>query len=812
MSGTIFLNRHLNQPAILSLRPPNKFCMRNLFLLIALLCIPLCLLAQKSDKGTVRGNIYDKATAQPVAFGTIQIDGASMGTTSDINGFFSISNVPAGKYELKVSYLGYLDFSVPITVVKGEILYQSVYLEESGTSLGEVVISGKKEQAKTEVQVSKLTVTPKQIRSLPSAGGQADIAQYLTVLPGVIFTGDQGGQLYIRGGSPVQNRILLDGMTIYNPFHSIGFFSVFETELIRNVDVLTGGFNSDYGGRISAIVDVKTREGNRKRLSGLVSASPFQARAMVEGPIVPLKEDGGASVSFVFAGKRSLIDQTANSLYQYVGDTSKIFGLFEQPESWKSINRSNLQDTTFAKGIPFRYNDYYGKLSLIAGNGSKLNFFGFNYTDRVNFPIADFSWQSAGGGFDFTLIPTNSNTIVSGTLTYSKYDSQIEEADRKERSSGINGFYGGLNFTNFDRNSELKYGLELTGFRTDFTFINFRNIQFTQFENTTEIAAYMRWKRKIGPLVIEPGFRLQYYQSLNNLSPEPRLGLKYNITDNLRFKAAGGLYSQNLLSTVNERDVVNLFVGFLSGPEETVYKAGTTERVDHRLQKSVHGVAGFEVDITNNFEINIEGYYKDFTQLFALNRNKLTTQDPNFVVETGSAKGIDVSLKLEAKKFYIWGAYSLGFVDRFDGDQTYPPVFDRRHNLNLVSTYLMGKKKQWEFGARWNMGSGFPFTLTQGFYTNFNYNDGITTDVLGGNGDLGIVYAGERNGGRLPYYTRLDLSIKRTIEFSKHGKLEITASCTNVYNRPNIFYFDRVRYTRVNQLPILPSLSMTVQF
>lgn len=760
--------------------------MKNCSLLFALLCLPALLLAQKSDKGTVRGTVYDKGTAQPVAYATVMVEGSSMGAATDINGFFSIANIPAGNYTLKVTYLGYLDFAAAIAVKKGEILYQTIYLEESGTNLDEIIISGRKEQAKTEVQVSKLTVTPKQIRSLPSAGGQADIAQYLTVLPGVIFTGDQGGQLYIRGGSPVQNRILLDGMTIYNPFHSIGFFSVFETEIIRNVDVLTGGFNADYGGRISAIVDVKTREGNRKRLSGLVSASPFQAKALFEGPIIPLKEEGGASVSFVLTGKQALIDQAAPKFYEYVNDTA---------------------------GIPFHYTDYYGKLSLLTGNGSKLNFFGFNYDDRVNYPITDFGWKSSGGGFDFTLIPTNSNTIVSGTLTYSKYKSHIEEADRKPRESGINGFYAGLNFTNFDRNNELKYGIELNGFRTDFSFENFRGLSFVQFENTTEIGFYVRWKRKFGPLVLEPGFRLQYYQSLNDKSPEPRLGLKYNITDNLRFKAAAGLYSQNLLSTVNERDIVNLFVGFLSGPEETIYKPGsTTDRTDHRLQKSLHGVAGFEVDVTNNFEVNLEGYYKKFTQLIALNRNKIELNDPNYVTETGDAYGLDVSLKWEARRFYIWGAYSLGFVNRNDGAQIYPPVFDRRHNLNLVSTYQLGRKKAWEFGARWNFGSGFPFTLTQGFYENFNYNEGIGTDVLGGNGDLGIVYADERNGGRLPYYHRLDISLKRTIEFSKYGKVEITASCTNVYDRKNIFYFDRVRYARVNQLPILPSLSMTVQF
>ncbi len=783
--------------------------MKNFTLLVVLALAPVLLMAQKGDKGTVRGNVYDKGSAQPIGFATVQIEGASLGSSSDINGFFSISNVPIGVYRLKVTYLGYTDYTVSITVKKGEILYQNIYLEESGTNLDEVVISGKKEQARTEVQVSKLTVTPKQIRSLPSAGGQADIAQYLTVLPGVIFTGDQGGQLYIRGGSPVQNRILLDGMTIYNPFHSIGFFSVFETELIRNVDVLTGGFNSDYGGRISAIVDVKTREGNRKRLSGLVSASPFQAKALIEGPIVPMKEEGGASVSFVLTGKQSLIDRSGQSLYSYVGDTTKILGLVEQPEIWKENNR----DTNATKGIPFRYTDIYGKLSLLAGNGSKLNLFGFNYADGVNYSVADFSWESSGGGFDFTLVPTNSNTIVSGTLTYSKYDSRIEEADRKERKSGIGGFYAGLNFTNFDRNNEFKYGLELNGFRTDFSFVNFRNLTIEQVENTTEIAVYLRWKRKIGPLVLEPGFRLQYYQSLNNVSPEPRLGLKYNISDKVRFKAAGGIYSQNLLSTVNERDIVNLFVGFLSGPEETVYKAGsTTERVDHRLQKSIHGVAGFEIDVTNNFDLNIEGYYKDFTQLLSLNRNKLLPQDPNYVVETGDAYGVDISMKLEAKRFYIWGAYSLGYVHRFDGKQEYPPVFDRRHNMNLVGTYMLGKKKQWELGARWNFGSGFPFTLTQGFYNNYNFNDGIGSNVLTGNGDLGIVYAEERNRGRLPYYHRLDLSLKYSIEFTKYAKAEITASATNAYNRANIFYFDRVRYTRVNQLPILPSLSMTVQF
>ena len=128
--------------------------------------------------------------------------------------------------------------------------------------------------------------------------------------------GDQGGQIYIRGGAPVQNKILLDGLNIFNPFHSIGFYSIFETELIKNVDVLTGGFGAEYGGRISAIVDIKTREGNKARTSGFVSGGPFMMKGLIEGPIKKFKE-GGSSVSYVFTAKKSLIDQTSKTLYSY---------------------------------------------------------------------------------------------------------------------------------------------------------------------------------------------------------------------------------------------------------------------------------------------------------------------------------------------------------------------------------------------------------------------------------------------------------------------------------------------------------------
>ena len=159
----------------------------------------------------------------------------------------------------------------------------------------------------------------------------------------------------------------------------------------------------------------------------------------------------------------------------------------------------------------------------------------------------------------------------------------------------------------------------------------------------------------------------------------------------------------------------------------------------------------------------------------------------------------------------MWAIYSLGYVNRDDGEQVYPTHFERRHNINLLVSYALGRT--WELGARWNYGSGFPFTLTQGFYGQQDILGGIDSDVLTGNPDQpGIIYSDQRNSGHLPDYHRLDMSLKKTIEFNKDLRLEIMASVTNVYNRANIFYFDRVSYSRVDQLPILPSLTVTVDF
>ena len=540
-----------------------------------------------------------------------------------------------------VTYLGYDTLRQEVEVPAGQIITRKLYLKKAAIQMKEFEVTAAKQEAQNQVRMSVTKLTPRQVQRLPAVGGQADLAQYLQVVPGVIFTGDQGGQLYVRGGSPIMNKVLLDGMVLYNPFHSIGLFSVFDNDIIRNADIYTGGFNAEYGGRVSSVMDITTRDGNKKRFSGKVSASTFAAKLGLEGPIKKQSAEGGGSSSYLINVRHSYLDQTSKSLYSYV-DTAE---------------------------LPYSFTDFYGKLSFNGANGSKFSLFGFNFHDGVRYRnVSDLSWNNWGAGTNFVLVPGGSAVLIDGTFALSDYTIALDEADLSPRSSEISSFSGDLNFKYFFKDNELRYGIEVQGFRTDFQFFNSAGQQLKQEQNTSELAAYIKYKWKLGRLILDPGLRVNYYASLSVVNLEPRMGLKVNITDDFRFKASAGRYSQNLVAANSDRDVVNLFYGFLSSPEDLpatlTTKDGTVREIKDPLQRANHYIAGFEVDITKNLTANIEGYLKDFRQVTNLNRNKIFDDTPefadkpdelkkDFIVETGQAYGADLLLKYERGRIYL---------------------------------------------------------------------------------------------------------------------------------------------------------------
>ena len=760
-----------------------------------------------AQDNTIKGFVYEEATGEPMMFTNVYLKGTTFGGSTNENGYFNINRIPDGTYTLLITSVGYDTISETFSLAKGQSINKKYYLKETSQKLETVTITADKIEARTETKTSVISVTPKTITKIPTIGGQADFAQYLQVIPGVIFTGDQGGQLYIRGGSPIQNKVLLDGMVVYNPFHSIGLFSVFDTDIIRNADVYTGGFGAEYSGRISSIMDISTRDGNKKRISGKIGANVFGAKIMVEGPLKKAKSPDEASASFIISAKNSYLEQTSKVLYPYASET----------------------------GLPFNFQDIYGKVSLNAPNGSKVNLFGFSFNDQVkNYQsLSNYGWRSFGGGTNFLVIPGKAPMMIEGCIAYSSYKSDMVVLETNdERSSYINGFNASFDFSQFIGRSTLKYGFEMLGNTTYYKTYSIYGHQTIGGDdsksNTTELGIYAKYKAVLGNFLLEPSIRLQMYPSLPDFSFEPRIALKYNVNDRLRLKAAAGRYSQNLVAITSDRDVVNLFYGFLSDITN-LPQTFNGKQINHYLQRANHYIIGAEYDLSNNITMNLEGYWKQFTQLTNINRNKLYPSNSgneipdllkkDFTMETGDAYGFDLTLKYEDKHWYVWAVYALGFVTRqyekaVENEAiltSYAPHFDRRHNVNLIVTYTAGAKRQWEFSGRWNFGSGFPFTPIQGYYEHFSFQDGINFDYTTTNGEMGVLY-GELNSGRLPTYHRFDIDIKRKFYFSENINLELDLSVTNVYNRKNIFYVNMITSENVYQLPILPTLGFTFTF
>lgn len=788
--------------------------LRHTLLLLTLTMLSVAAAAQ----GVVRGVVFDAETGESVPFANVTLtkDGATtqpmLGCATDINGYYVISKVAAGTYTMRVRFVGYEDYTESITVADRKTLNRTINLKPSSKMLEAVEVTDSRiEERRMQTQVSVEKITASQIQQMPSIGGQADIAQYMQVLPGVTSTGDQGGQLYIRGGSMIQNLCLLDGMIVYNPFHSIGLYSIFETDVILNADIYTGGFGAEYGGRLSSVMDITTRDGNKRRHSGKLGLNTFGASLIFEGPLKRESERSKSTITYLLTAKNSFLSKSSNILYPYVEG-----------------------------GLPFDFLDLYGKLTVNSGSGSKANIFGFRFDDQVlgYQAIADYHWQNYGLGTNFTLV-TGSTANLNGSIAYSNYTITLDDGSGDDKYSRIGGFNATMQITNFVGPNRMLYGISMEGYSTDYLFINQYGQKTQQSVPTTNLSVFATYKWTTKKMLLDPGIRMVYYASLRTICPEPRLAMKYNISDNFRMKFAGGLYSQVFLDARSDNDIVNLFNGFLTGVAAlNIPRSFLGDDISTCVQRAKHIVIGGEYDLTEHITLNAEIFYKHFDQLLNANRyNMYDENDPtysqptspyrvseylmkDFIIERGYATGLDVSACIDLERLYVWATYSLGYVER-TGQKTdsptteesysYNPHYDRRHTVNLLTTYALGDERQWELSGRWTYGSGYPFTQTQGIYQILPFGGGIATDYSRENGDFSIHYA-DLYKGRLPDYHRLDLGVKRKFSIGKRSLLEFNLSVTNVYSRQNIFYFNRTTFERVNQLPILACFGVTFTF
>ena len=470
----------------------------------------------QSTKSDIRGFVYDGDNGdRSVASVITAVKDKSDGTVvrsilSDNDGYYALTGLTPGDYWVRVSHAGFDTLYEKVKVFADINTKKDFYLQHiSSMEAVEISVKGKARDA----QVGVTNIEARAIYKMPAVGAEPDILQYLQILPGVVFSGDQGGQLYIRGGSPIMNKVMMDGLTIYNPFHSIGLFSVFETDLIQTADVYSAGFGSEYGGRVSAVVDIKTRDGNRKRMAGKVGLTTFTSKLLLESPLRKYQQ-GKNNSSIAISYKNSFLRESSRLLYNYAN-----------PDK-----------------LPYNFGDLFVKMSFNSANGGYTKLYGFRFSDNVAFPGSTrYGWTSTGLGGKFLVVPEQAKTRVDGFFLWSQYSIEQKEQDAKPRNSSIGGFNLGMNFSYNFKRDDLKWGIELNGFQTNFQLYNANDRKINQLESTTEINSFGNYRVVRKKLICNIGLRNQYYASLGNGSLEPRFQLRYMPLKSIGIKFAVGM-------------------------------------------------------------------------------------------------------------------------------------------------------------------------------------------------------------------------------------------------------------------------------
>ncbi len=744
--------------------------------------------------GELKGYVYEEETGFVIPLASIALLGTELGSVSNEYGFYLVRKIPQGTYTLVARCVGYEEFRQEIRVASEQLGSLIVRLKKKSYELEEATITAARRRWERMTPVGTQRVTAESMKRTPSLGVQSDLAQVLQTLPGVIFTGDRGGQLYVRGGAPIHNKVIMDGMTIINPFHSIGFMSVFDSEILQSVDVYSAAYGAQYGGRVSSIMDIRTRPGNRTKMRGTASQSNVGFGLLLEGPLKKMTDNSLGSISYILSTKGSVLRATAPVVYPWLDSL----------------------------GLPYRYNDFYGKVSFMEKNGNLFDIFGLHYSDQVSYKSAiRTQWNTTGGGFGFIISPPQSNFLFINRLALSRYSAFFDDPATTPKSTIYDNLDMSIKGVHVLDRFELTWAAEFSAIHTQYSYVRYDNMHFTDDLYTSDAIILFQTKFIWPRWILEPGLHLRVYSAVFTLLPEPRMKARFNISKNLSLNLAGGLFSQNLSSVSSEQDVVSLFQGFNTGVDAVQdYYRG--ERIYKPLQQAWHAVAGLSWFDQQNLKLSAEMYVKDFYRLINYNQHQIYTYkgyDPDlpeylsstYIYETGWAYGIDFLLDYEVNDYSVWMAYSFAYVTRHDEFLKYVPHFDRRHNFNLLASYRFGKSGSWIAKARWQVGSGFPFTQTAGFYEEFKGEDGTYWFDPHADGGLAILY-GPVNEGRLPPYHRLDLSVNKAWKFPSGQQLELGASVLNVYNRKNVFYFDRISQTRVNQLPIMPSLGIVFKF
>jgi hypothetical protein len=774
---------------------------------------------------TISGFVREKGSRELLPGVNIYIAESTFGTVTNTYGFYSLTIPAADSVSVSYSFVGYQRQDLSIA---GRASTQLSVELSAVNQLDEVTISAMRQDDKVSesVQMSKIEVPISQIKKIPAFLGEKDVIRALQLMPGVQKGTEGQTGLYVRGGGPDQNLIILDDAVVYNASHLFGFFSVFNGDALKSVELTKGGFPARYGGRLSSVVEMNMKEGSKEKLHGEGGIGLISSRLTLEGPLAKKKS------SFLIAARRTYIDVLAAPLIaqQQAGDDSKIKpGYF-----FYDLNAKMNYD--FGPKNKLYLSGYFGrdKFSIREKGKDSENRSGLN-------------WGNATGTLRWNHL-INQKLFVNTSLIYSHFNFNIFSYDRQENagkepdvfSLNYNSLIRDFSFkTDFDfypdARHTVKFGVQATAHRFvpsalgvvgDF-FENEIDVQAEPI-NSMEAGTYVEdtWQ-PFAALKINAGLRLSAFQtnSKTYLRPEPRFSAAWKLARDFSVKAS---YAQ-----------MNQYVHMLSNTGlglPTDLWVPTTDKI--APQQSSQVAIGLAKDLEKpGLALTLEGYYKNmnniisykegssFISLDGENVNEINWQD-NVTAGKGWSYGAEFMVQKKAGKLSGWVGYTLSWTKwkfpELNFGETFYPRYDRRNDLSVVGIYEISKRIT--LSATWVYGTGNALTLPVSRYT--TSRNPYLPEGLGNNGYYGsnTTEYGKKNSFRAEAYHRMDVAIQFHKKKKRHERTW-EFGLYNAYNRKNPFFYSiESRYVddkpnqktnvlaRVSLFPVLPSFSYNFRF
>jgi hypothetical protein len=784
-------------------RISSKFPMikKIAYILIMLPFIGLIYEEAFSQNRTISGFVEDSQTGERLINANIYNSNTSKGTVSNTYGFFSLT-LPAGNINLTVSYVGYEAFQKDMTPAEDTMIIIAL---KPALEIDEVTVIGSKaERMLKSSRMGLVTLPVKTIKTLPVLLGETDALKAMQLFPGIQSGTEGSSALYIRGGGPDQNLILIDGVPVYNPNHLFGFISMFNTDVIKDISITKGGFPARYGGRLSSVVDIRIKEGNTREMKGNGSIGLISTKLILEGPLVKDK------VSFLFSGRRSYLDVLKKPVKKFDNAIPDyFFHDFTGKLSYKLSGKSNI------------FLSYYLNRDKGKGDDEVKADTDEDYTYKRK-ETSDYGWNT-------DILALHGNYIISknlffhGGISYQKYkafsnNSQVEKktdlnTDSVEITKYFAGYHNSINDVtagiDFDfmpsSNHAIKFGVNyiLHGHNPDVNAYTVHSQDSTIIGNTginrqqisaTETGLYIEDDFSIGNVIKSNiGLRFSgfFVEDQWYLSLEPRISARFLVSPKWSLKVAYSKMRQHvhLLSSAKIGLTTDLLVP-------------TTSRI--KPQTSEQFTIGTEIALNEAVNVSLEGYYKLMNNLIAYKEGASYMNENNWenLVEEGKGRSFGVELLVEKTKGKTtgWLGYTLSRSERqFENisfGKVFPFRYDRTHDISLVIIHRFSGKT--DAALTWVYGTGNAVT----FWTEIFF---------------GIDYFEHRNNIRMPAYHRLDLSLNRHKK-KKWGEQTWSFGIYNAYNRINPFYLKyeydpfRPRIIKVGLFPFLPSVTYSLKF